>query len=249
MYRKIIAGLIALSVIPVSASANPNLFQKVKNAKINSVIEKTTGYLLRKWTSNDEIIEKPPQVIPIAAGTTVYGVCGSYMSGDDIGGSSYCPRTNTIFLVPEQLRAFEEQFGPATIAYVVAHEFSHAIQTAYEIRLPSPNHELQADCIAGTMIDKGSEELGITREDTLAMSKVAYSIGDPTHGTGEQRAYALAVGMGVIEGSCEADQMSLLAEGKIDTSSFSNTRSISKNVDLDKTPYPKTILGSIGLAD
>ena len=50
----------------------------------------------------------------------------------------------------------------------------------------------------------------------MAISKVAYSIGDPTHGTGEQRAYALAVGMGVIEGSCEADHMLRLAEGKID---------------------------------
>ena len=133
-------------------------------------------------------------------------------------------KTNTIFFVPEQLRGFEEQFGPATTAYVVAHEFGHAIQTAYKVRLPNPQMELQADCMAGVMIDEGSEELGITREDTIAISKVAYSIGDPTHGTGEQRAYALAVGMGVIEGSCEADHMSLLAEGKIDTSSFSNTR-------------------------
>ena len=248
MNRKILAGLNPFRVMPISASANPNLFQKVKNAKINSVIERTTSYLLQKWIANDEIKILPPQVIPIAAGTTVYGVCGSFMSGDDIGGSSYCPRTNTIFLVPEQLRGFVEEFGPSTTAYVVAHEFGHAIQTAYKVRLPNPQMELQADCMAGVMIDEGSEELGITREDTIAISKVAYSIGDPTHGTGEQRAYALAVGMGVIEGSCEANHMSLLAEGKIDTSSFSNTRSLSKNVNLNKTPYPRTILGSIGLA-
>ena len=247
MYRKILTGLIALSLIPAIASANTNLFQKIKDAKMNSVIKKTTGYLLKKWT--DEISLQPPQVIPIAAGTTVYGVCGSFMSGDDIGGSSYCRRTNTIFLVPEQLRAFEKEFGPSTTAYVIAHEFGHAIQKAYKVRLPTPQMELQADCLAGVMIDEGSEELGITREDTLAMSKVAYSIGDPTHGTGEQRAYALAVGMGVIKGSCEADQMTLLAEGEIDTSSFSNTRSLSRNVNLDKTPYPKSILGSIGLAE
>ena len=88
MYRQIISALLALSVIPGSASANTNLFEKVKNAKINSVIEKTTSYLLTKWIANEEITLQPPQVIPIAAGTTVYGVCGSYMSGDDVGGSS-----------------------------------------------------------------------------------------------------------------------------------------------------------------
>ncbi|WP_269609271.1 neutral zinc metallopeptidase [Prochlorococcus marinus] len=249
MYSKILAGLISLSVIPLSALANPNLFQKIKDAKMNSVIDKTTGYLFTKWVANDEISLPPPQVIPIAAGTTVYGVCGSYMSGDDVGGSSYCPRTNTIFLVPEQLRSFQKEFGLSAIAYVVAHEFSHAIQKAYKIRLPLPDLELQADCMAGVMIHKGSEELGITREDTIAMSKFAYSSGDPTHGTGEQRAYALAVGMGVIKGSCEASEMSLLAEDKIDTSRFANTRSISRKVNLNATPYPKTILGSIGLSE
>jgi len=33
----------------------------------------------------------------------------------------------------------------------------------------------------------------------------------------------------------------------IDTSMFSNTRSASKSINLDITPYPKTILSSIGL--
>ena len=247
MIRNFIPTMLLLSAFSLNTSANANLFQKIKNAKIDEKIEETTAFLIKAWESSEDLKSNPPQVIPVSGETTVYGGCGTYITGDEVGGSSYCARTNTIFLVPSQLRAFEEEFGSSAVAYVVAHEFAHALQHAYEVYLPTPNHELQADCIAGVLIEEGSEELGITREDTLAMSKVAYSIGDPTHGTGEQRAYALASGMGVIDGSCEPEQIKLLAEDKIDTSIFSNTRSISKSVNLDITPYPKKILDSIGL--
>ncbi|KGG14397.1 neutral zinc metallopeptidase [Prochlorococcus marinus] len=230
---------------PLEISANT--FDKIKNAKVYEQIEKTTSFLIQAWEANEGITSNPPQVISISANRIVYGGCGSYLSGEEVGGSSYCGSTNTIFLVPSQLKGFEEEFGPSAVAYVVAHEFAHAVQNAYGIRLPVPNHELQADCLAGVFIKEGSEELGITREDTIAMAKVAYSIGDDTHGTGEQRAYALTTGMGVIDGSCKAEQIKLLAEGKLDTSNFSNTRSASKNVNLKITPYPQTIISSLGL--
>ena len=247
MYSKILAGLISLTVIPLTALANSNFMFKIKNAKVFQVIQDTTAYLITTWEANEDLKLKPPQVIPIAQGSTVFGSCGSYVTGDDVGGSSYCPATHTIFLVPEQLKAFETEFGKSAVAYVVAHEFGHAIQRAYDVWLPTPNQELQADCLAGVFINEGTEALGITREDTIAMSNVAYAIGDPTHGTGEQRAYALASGMGVIEGSCEPKQMAKLAEGKIDLANFSTTRSISESVDLSATPYPKNVLGSMGL--
>ena len=208
----LIFSLALISSFPSVASAN--VFDKIKNAKVFEQIEQTTAFLIRAWESNKDIKGRPPQVIPISGESTVYGGCGSYITGSEVGGSSYCAATNTIFLVPSQLKYFEEEFGASAVAYVVAHEFAHAVQYAYEIRLPTPNHELQADCLAGVFIKEGSEELGITRADTLAMAKVAYSIGDPTHGSGEQRAYALSSGMGIIDGSCKSENIKLLVEGK-----------------------------------
>tara|TARA_Y100001968_G_scaffold330471_1_gene382459 strand:+ start:1587 stop:2324 length:738 start_codon:yes stop_codon:yes gene_type:complete len=245
MIKSLLISIALISAFPSESSAN--IFHKIKNAKVYEQIEQTTAFLIKAWESNEEIQSRPPQVIPISGESTVYGGCGSYITGSEVGGSSFCPATNTIFLVPSQLKSFEEEFGPSSVAYVVAHEFAHAVQTAYDIRLSIPNHELQADCLAGVFIKEGSKELGITREDTLAMAKVAYSIGDSTHGSGEQRAYALSSGMGVIDGSCKAEEIKALVEGNIDTSMFSNTRSASKSINLDITPYPKTILSSIGL--
>ena len=85
-----------------------------------------------------------------------------------------------------------------------------------EIRLQDPNHELQADCLAGYFIQKGNKELGVTRENILEMSSVAYSIGDKTHGTGAQRTYALLSGMGRVDADCSYASIEKLVKGDID---------------------------------
>ena len=134
-------------------------------AELEKTINDTTKYLISNWMA-DEVLSTtypPPQVLSVPEGTRVYGGCGEYMVGDDVGGSSYCPPTHTIFLVPEELREFNQVFGPSSVAYVIAHEFSHALQQALDIDMKNPNHELQADCIAGSLIADGSDELNITR--------------------------------------------------------------------------------------
>ena len=46
--------------------------------------------------------------------------------------------------------------------------------------------------------------------------------GDPTHGTGAQRAYALLSGMGVVEAGCSKKEMILLKQDKISDPSIKN---------------------------
>ena len=132
---------------------------------INKIIDKTTVYLINNWDSDKSLKGiYPPQVITTNTGTKVYGGCGDYKTGIDVGGSYYCPATHTIVLDPKQLKSFVKYFGNSSIAFVIAHEFAHALQQGLEIEYEKPHSELQADCLAGYFIQKGNEELGVTRE-------------------------------------------------------------------------------------
>ena len=103
---------------------------------------------------------------------------------------------------------------------MIAHEFSHALQREFEIQLNDPNHELQADCLAGVFIAQGSEKLGITREDVISMAWVAYNIGGEVHGTGAQRSYSLLSGMGRANSDCKPSSIQKLV--KLSEPNFSN---------------------------
>jgi len=222
-------------------------------ATIYNQIDGTTRYLLRNWTRDKSLKEmQPPQVLPIAKDSRVYGACGeNQIHGDDVGGSSYCPYTHTIYLVPDQLQHFYDAFGPASVAYVVAHEFGHAIQFAVDINISGAAQELQADCIAGVFIEEGSKRLGITRDDVVQMAQAAYSIGSKSHGSGPQRSYALLSGMGVTDTSCTPAEMRKLSRGQITDPIYKDLtrlRSGTGSIDTTATPYPKTsVLGSMGL--
>lgn len=231
----VVAGLVA--VLGGSAVAKT----------VESVVDQTTSFLIRDWITDPEFDGfQPPQVFAIEQGTKVYGGCGEYVRGDEVGGSSYCPATNTIFLVPSQLNYFYKAFGPSSVAYVVAHEFGHAIQKRFGDLEGGVEVELQADCLAGLLIDIGSKQLGITRQDTIQMAQAAYAIGDPTHGTGAQRAYALMSGMGIVEAGCSRKEMVSLLNNQVSDPAYRElraTRSGAGNIDINKTPYPKTLGG------
>jgi len=238
--KNYLLALIPLLLCPMPAKAN-----------IDESIEKTTQYLMKNWRS-DETLQKlfPPQVLSVPKGTTVYGGCGEHMMGDDVGGSYYCPYTHTVILDKSQLKAFHEAFGASSVAYVIAHEFSHALQGQFKIKLEDPNHELQADCMAGVFIAVGSEELDVTREDTISMAQAAYNIGDKTHGTGAQRAFALMGGMGRVDFDCKPSSIEKLANNEITHplyKTLTRTRSGAGGIDLAPTPYRKTAKGALGL--
>lgn len=235
----VIPGILISSVfaiVPAAISSNQNMEQ---------VIDSTASFLVRDWISDPDFKDYlPPQVLSIDKGSKVYGGCGAYVKGDEVAGSSYCPVTHTIFLEPEQLSFFYENFGPSSVAYVVAHEFGHAIQARYDDLEGGAEVELQADCLAGVLIEYGSTELNITRKDTIQMAQAAYAIGDPTHGTGAQRAYALLSGMGVVEAGCTKKEMLALKNDQISDPAYKklmSTRSGTSGIDLNQTPYPKSL--------
>ena len=166
--------------------------KQIKRTRLmESEIRKVSKFILDDWNSNFIIKEfRPPQVIPVLRGSRIQGACGSsiYDIGNwDIGGSSFCDLTNTIYLVPEELLFLKKEFGTSTVGFVVAHEFAHALQQVIATRLRGPSRELHADCIAGMFLKAGNKELGITRDGVLELAEAKLLFGSRSHGSGLQR--------------------------------------------------------------
>jgi len=227
-----------------------------EKANIQPSIVQFGNYVLKHWR-NDQKLNKfnPPQIITnISSSTQVLGGCVSAVAGKisrDVGGTSYCPASNTIYVVPEQIIPLFTYFGPASTAYVLAHEYGHYIQAALEIPSKPILSELQADCLAGNILGQGYKELEITPDDIVNMAMTAYSIGDPEHGTGAQRAYAVYAGFGYSkEISCSMEDMKKLSRNKISDPTFhelSKQRSAGKRNEYGSQKYLKGISGSLGI--
>ena len=224
-------------------------------------IERTTSYLMKNWYA-DQSLKKtnwlPPQVITLDRGEKIYGGCGTNdrRVSAKVRGSFYCASFHTIVLDPVQLKKFYDIIGPSSIAYVIAHEFAHGVQHINNIRLEPPMHELQADCIAGRLIDKGKKNLNITRKGVFDMAIMAYEIGGSgtkTHGTGAQRAFALSAGMGFSDFSCNAENLKKLANNEVEDKLFKRWNSfglrgnLNENINLDSSKYRKNVLVLTGI--
>ena len=237
--RSFLVSLFVLLSIPLEAKSN-----------LAQIVDFSAKYFTNSWLSSPALRKiPPPQVIALPKNTPVWGGCGSGSSQrrSHVAGSQWCPATNTISLTLEDMVHFYSNFGNSAVFYVVAHEYAHALQTAYRIRLKPPLHELQADCLAGMFTGSDSQRLGVTRNDVIAMSHAAYSIGGKTHGTGAQRAYALLSGMGVFKTSCSPADIAKIANSDVNNQVLNvlRTRSGLKQIDTTKTPYPKTFKGFV----
>lgn len=117
-----------------------------------------------------------------------------------IYGSHYCVRNHTVYITRQHIR-MAYQHGDAALAYIVAHEYAHAMQTAYGFQ-PSitPISELQADCLAGVYIGL-IPNIEFDNRDVQEIASFAYRIGDYNwhnpqhHGTPQQRVKAVVLGM------------------------------------------------------
>lgn len=134
----------------------------------------------------------PQMYFGVTAGRTASS-CGR------IDGSGYCPLDHALFITDRDI-AMAYQHGDAALAFIIAHEYAHAMQTAFGF-MPSRTSraELQADCLAGVYL--GSLP-GVTYDssDIREIASLAYRIGDFRwgrlhHGTPEQRLRAVVHGM------------------------------------------------------
>lgn len=246
--RKAFGAISALFLIITGSN------DQARSASLDQSVEAFGSYVIYHWQKDPKLKQyKPPQIITnVRSDTKVLGGCVSNHGGriaTDVGGTSYCPRVNTIYVVQEQLEPLYKHFGPAAIAYVIAHEYGHYLQTVFDIEYEQPQSELQADCLSGAILGQGAKELGITSRDIINMAQAAYSIGSKSHGTGAQRAYAVYAGFGQSpEITCSTSDMKKLAAGRVSDPVFKQlaTQRSANGVDLNKPQtYLKSISGSL----
>lgn len=132
--------------------------------------------------------------------STTKTACGQ---GETATGPFYCARDERIYLDLAFLRAVS---GDLARAYVIFHELGHHAQHLRRAGVTGPALELQADCYAGQLIASQRSALDITPSDIEQAIDLAARAGDSprdplTHGTSEQRVYAVTTG--IAGGSCE----------------------------------------------
>lgn len=116
-----------------------------------------------------------------------------------IDGSSYCPADHALFITSRDI-GMAYRYGDAALAFVIAHEYAHAMQTAFRF-LPGygARAELQADCLAGVYLGS-MPNVRVERSDIHEIGSLAYRLGDygwgrDHHGTPEQRVRAVIRGI------------------------------------------------------
>jgi uncharacterized protein len=116
-----------------------------------------------------------------------------------VSGSLYCTRNNTVYITRQHIQ-MAYQYGDAALAYILAHEYSHAAQTIGGFRPRNITQiELQADCLAGFYMG-AMPNVTFDRQDIEQIAEIAYQVGDyefnnrQHHGTPQQRAQAVLIG-------------------------------------------------------
>jgi thiol-disulfide isomerase/thioredoxin len=144
-----------------------------------------------------------PKVVVVGQGEAVNTGCGPAQSGF---WAFYCPPGQTIYL-DDPLMASLEQEADFAVAFVIAHEWAHHVQTGVGIQrtqyptswneVYSIDLELMADCLSGAWaLDVDTRGLLETDDIDEAMQFTAEYLGDPAHinehdpqahGTADQR--------------------------------------------------------------
>ena len=154
---------------------------------------------------------------PVSGGFFPYGpdrvlpTCGGIVGYEEIAQNAfYCPIDDLIAWDTDFLtNGLLEQFGPFTLAIVMAHEYGHAVQArgALDPNLPTIAGEQQADCFAGAFtafVNEGESENFSIEVDDLDQAVAGFlslrdqpgtSTADPSaHGSGFDRVGAFQDG-------------------------------------------------------
>lgn len=129
--------------------------------------------------------------------------CGEAPSGELV--VFYCPRDRSVYALRSAIELLEREFGGAGLRFVAAHEMAHGRQHAVtshasEFIKSSVLDELQADCIAGTYLNR-AYGYSVDSQDGRTAADFAYRAGDRAfynrdwHGNPSMRVAALKRGL------------------------------------------------------
>jgi hypothetical protein len=148
-----------------------------------------------------------------------------------------CAAGGEIRLDGQQLAALQQMFGEGGVAFALAYGLGLALVPPQPPGAPGPQATagLQAACAAGSLLGRlpqAQNQVWIQR----ALDAAAQAYGSAAAGqlgTGPQRAYALASGLGATELACSGSAMARLASGALDAEAADWLRTRGPSVGLD----------------
>jgi len=196
--------------------------------------------------------------------------CGT---GDSAMGPFYCPGDRKVYLDLDFFDTLSRRMGaPGDFAqaYVVAHEVGHHLQnlmgitgkvdamrgkvSQQQMNALSVRVELQADCLAGAILGQSAAS-GIRQADIALIAQTAYQIGSDSHGSSDQRAFAVYSGLGQSgELSCKTADMEKLSRNEVRDPRFGSLASLRSGSGAaapltyqPRGPHLRSVSGSLGL--
>ena len=191
------AGALSASLVPAAAlllgSGQPALASASGQGLFLDAISQLRGV-------DPSVRDVRGSIVPGAGSRTG---CGAVPSGDLV--VFYCPKDRAVYALPSAISATTRSYGEAGVRYLAAHEMAHGRQHAVtgfasEIVKTSVLDELQADCIAGTYLNR-LYGYTVDSQEGRQLLEFAYSIGDKAfysrdwHGNPRLRVGALARGL------------------------------------------------------
>ena len=192
--------------ITLEMNANPTVDFKAYAATVVATLQYLEGYWSETLPATFKTEYKRPARIYAYAPPADLGIpCDGIAPSK--GNAQYCIREDTIQWDEQSLLIpLYRDVGDFAAAFVVAHEWSHAMQSRLRLLGKARftiQEELQADCFAGSwtkwISDRGHLQAGDLREAQLALFKARDPVGTPwfaagAHGNAQQRTRAFDQG-------------------------------------------------------
>jgi hypothetical protein len=148
-----------------------------------------------------------------------------------------CAAGGEIRLDGQQLAALQQMFGEGGVAFALAYGLGLSLVPPQPPGAPGPQATagLQAACAAGSLLGRlpQAQRQAWIGQALNAAAEAYDSAAAGQLGTGPQRAYALASGLGATGLPCDSAAMAHLASGALDTEAAQLQRNRGLSVGLD----------------
>lgn len=210
-----VARLLALC----SMAAQPLVMAQSPASLDRASVEAISQSLSGIWINHPLLQQKQPPVVailPKGAGLKV--ACPE--AGDQDLPAAYCPGPHRVLIDPVRMADTLDHFRQGGMAFWLARGFGQAMLSAPSHgRVPSRLENLQATCLAGTLLGLLPSQPGTPLQRTLSQGLKA-TLADfdpdqaPSQGKAGQRAYAFLTGTGATRLSCSRTELTPLAAGE-----------------------------------
>jgi hypothetical protein len=229
--RPLTAALTALAMLCIG----PPLAVRAQLSSVEPALKRLEPQLRQAWRQDPFTAQRPFPALRLLSGPGDAPCQGPYGAAAPL--VRVCEGGRELQLDGQQLAALEGLSEEAGVAFALAYGLGLSLVPPQPPGAPGPQATagLQAACKAGSLLGRlpqAPNQEWISR--ALNAASQAYGSADAAQlGTGPQRAYALASGLGATELPCSGSTMARLASGALNAEAADWLRTRGPSVGLD----------------